>query len=153
MIHQAHGNTLLLTTQYSKKADELATRSRSSATSDHRPRPADSSRPVGGERIEASSPKTPLSDSPGRGVIAPEVSPRWRTTKRITLAAHGGAQQLVDVVRSLGDAGIALDTSDSPPRRSLRLPLAHGRAADSLRGRTKDSDAECVTAARLALRR
>jgi ABC-2 type transport system ATP-binding protein len=64
---------------------------------------------VGGERIEVVvHDRARLHDA--AGVLSPNGSASLdEHTKRITIAADGGAQQLVDVVRSLGDADITLD--------------------------------------------
>jgi ABC-2 type transport system ATP-binding protein len=105
------GNTLLLTTQYLEEADELADeiavvdqgRIIARGTAD------ELKSQVGGERIEV------VVHDRGRlteaaSVLAPDGSAALdERTKRLTIAADGGAGQLVDVVRALGDAGIGID--------------------------------------------
>ena len=105
------GNTLLLTTQYLEEADELADEI---AVVDHgriiaRGTADELKTQVGGERIEVIvHDRDRLSEA--AGVASPDGSAALdEHTRRLTFAAHGGAQQLVDVVRSLGDAGIAID--------------------------------------------
>ena len=127
------GNTLLLTTQYLEEADELADEI---AVVDHgriiaRGTADELKTQVGGERLEVVvHERERLSEA--AGAIAPDGSASVEEhTKRITVAAHGGAQQLVDVVRSLGDAGIALDdiALRRPTLDDVFLSLT-GRAAE-----------------------
>ena len=130
------GNTLLLTTQYLEEADELADEI---AVVDHgriiaRGTADELKTQVGGERIEVVvHDRERLSEA--AGLVAPDGSASLEEhTKRITVAAHGGAQQLVDVVRSLGDAGIALDdiALRRPTLDDVFLSLT-GRAAEERR--------------------
>ena len=105
------GNTLLLTTQYLEEADELADeiavvdqgRIIARGTADEL-----KSR-VGGERIEVVvHDRARLTEA--ADVLAPDGSAALdERTKRLTISADGGAQQLVGVVRALGDAGIGID--------------------------------------------
>ena len=105
------GNTLLLTTQYLEEADELADEI---AVVDHgriiaRGTADELKSQVGGERIEVVvHERARLPEA--AGVLAPDGSAALdERTKRLTISADGGAQQLVDVVRALGEAGIGID--------------------------------------------
>jgi ABC-2 type transport system ATP-binding protein len=105
------GVTLLLTTQYLEEADELANeiavvdrgRIIASGTSD------DLKARVGGERIEVVV--HDAADLPSAAqLLAPDGSGTIEEhTRRLTFAADGGAGQLVDVIRRLGEAGIKVD--------------------------------------------
>jgi len=105
------GTTLLLTTQYLEEADELADEIAvvdagkiiARGTADEL-----KSR-VGGERIEVV-----LHDRSLLGQVAGMLAPDGTATvdehsRRVTIAAEGGAQQLVDVVRTLGEEQIVID--------------------------------------------
>jgi ABC-2 type transport system ATP-binding protein len=109
--HVREGSTLLLTTQYLEEADELAD---SIAVVDHgriiaRGTADELKSQVGGERIEVVV-HDRASLTAAAGLLAPgggaSVDDR---TRRITVAADGGAQQLVEVVQRLGSAGIRVD--------------------------------------------
>jgi ABC-2 type transport system ATP-binding protein len=107
------GTTILLTTQYLEEADELA---HGIAVVDHgriiaRGTADELKAQIGGERIEVvvreradiGTAVTLLSrDCEGECTVEEH-------TRRITVPAHGGAQRLVQVVRDLDDAGIAID--------------------------------------------
>ena len=105
------GATLLLTTQYLEEADELADEI---AVVDHgkiiaRGTADQLKSQVGGERIEvvvherdALERASTLLAPDGTGAID-------RHTRRLTIAADGGAAQLVDVVRRLGEERIKVD--------------------------------------------
>jgi ABC-2 type transport system ATP-binding protein len=105
------GTTLLLTTQYLEEADELADviavvdhgRIIATGTAD------ELKSQVGGERIEVVvRDRSLLIDA--AGIVAPDGAASIdQHTRRLTIAAEGGAQQLVEVVRRLGDAGIEVD--------------------------------------------
>jgi ABC-2 type transport system ATP-binding protein len=107
------GTTLLLTTQYLEEADELA----------HSIAVVDSGRiiargtadelksQVGGERIEVV-----VHDRADVAVALAVLAGHCdgdctvdEHTRRLTVPAHGGAQRLVEVIRALDEAGVALD--------------------------------------------
>jgi ABC-2 type transport system ATP-binding protein len=107
------GTTLLLTTQYLEEADELAD---TIAVVDHgriiaRGTADELKSEVGGERIEvvvhdrAAVPQAIelLARALGEQPTVDEH------TRKLTVAAHGGAQRLVEVVRELDEASIAID--------------------------------------------
>ena len=105
------GGTLLLTTQYLEEADELADqiavvdtgRIIARGTSD------ELKSQVGGERIEVVVRDRGELERAG-SLLAPDGSASLdRDAKRVTIAAGGGAQQLVDVVSRLGDEEIKVD--------------------------------------------
>jgi ABC-2 type transport system ATP-binding protein len=131
------GNTLLLTTQYLEEADELADEI---AVVDHgriiaRGTADELKTRVGGERIEVVvHDRVRLAEA--AGLIAADGSASLdEHSKRVTIAAEGGAQQLVDVVRALGDAGVAIDdvALRRPTLDDVFLTLT-GRAAQELPG-------------------
>lgn len=105
------GATLLLTTQYLEEADELADEI---AVVDHgkiiaRGTADELKSQVGGERIEVV-----VHDRGQIGRASAAIAPDGEATiddhtRRITIAADGGAAHLVEVVRRLGDEGIAID--------------------------------------------
>ena len=105
------GATLLLTTQYLEEADELANeiavvdkgRIIARGTSDQL------KSQVGGERIEVVVHE--LGNlSRAAQLLAPDgQSTAEEHTRRLTIAADGGATQLVEVVRQLGEAAIKID--------------------------------------------
>ena len=105
------GGTLLLTTQYLEEADELANeiavvdkgRIIARGTSDQL------KSQVGGERIEVVVHE--LGNlSRAAQLLAPDGrSTAEEHTRRLTIAADGGATQLVEVVRQLGEAAIKID--------------------------------------------
>ena len=105
------GTTLLLTTQYLEEADELADEI---AVVDHgriiaRGTADELKSQVGGERIEVVVHDRTLLDHAAE-LLAPDGSASIdQHTRRLTIAAGGGAQQLVDVVRRLGDEHIVVD--------------------------------------------
>ena len=107
------GTTLLLTTQYLEEADALADdiavvdagRIIARGTAD------ELKAQVGGERIEV---VVRHRDDIGRaqGVLARNDGDDLvldEHTRRLTVAAHGGAQRLVEVVRDLDEASIEID--------------------------------------------
>ncbi len=105
------GATLLLTTQYLEEADELANeiavvdkgRIIARGTAD------ELKSQVGGERIEIVA-HDPAELSRAAQLVAPDgTATTEEHTRRITIAAHGGATHLIDVVQKLGEAGIKID--------------------------------------------
>ena len=113
------GGTLLLTTQYLEEADELADeidvvdkgKIIARGTSD------ELKSQVGGERIEVVV-HDPAALQRAAQLLAPDGSATVEEhTRRITIAADGGATQLVEVVRKLGEAAIQID--DIALRRTL----------------------------------
>jgi ABC-2 type transport system ATP-binding protein len=105
------GGTLLLTTQYLEEADELATEIAvvdrgkiiARGTSDQL------KAQVGGERIEVVV-HDPAELARAAQLLAPDGSGTIEEhMRRLTIAAHGGAGHLVQVVRTLADARIQVD--------------------------------------------
>jgi ABC-2 type transport system ATP-binding protein len=107
------GTTILLTTQYLEEADELAHgiavvdagRVIARGTAD------ELKAQIGGERIEVV-----VHDRSAIGRAAAVLASDCEGdctidehTRRVTVPAHGGAQRLVQVVRDLDEAGIAID--------------------------------------------
>ncbi len=105
------GTTLLLTTQYMEEADELADEI---AVVDHgkiiaRGTADELKSQVGGERIEVIVHDRSLL-SRAAELLAPDGAASIdEHTRRLTIAADGGAQQLVEVVRRLGEEKIRVD--------------------------------------------
>jgi ABC-2 type transport system ATP-binding protein len=136
------GATLLLTTQYLEEADELASEI---AVVDHGQIIASGTADqlkaqVGGERIEVVVHGAADLQRAAQ-LLAPDGSATVEEhTRRITFAAHGGAAELVEVVRQLDEAGIQADDLGlrRPTLDDVFLQLT-GHAAEE-----KDSDAEAA---------
>jgi ABC-2 type transport system ATP-binding protein len=143
------GTTLLLTTQYLEEADELANtiavvdagRIIARGTADEL-----KSR-VGGERIEVvvhdradiqRTVEVLMRDCEGECTVDEH-------TRRVTVPAKGGAQRLIQVVRDLDEAGVAIDDIGlrRPTLDDVFLALT-GHAAEE---RAAETDGETVPAA------
>ena len=139
------GTTLLLTTQYLEEADALADEI---AVVDHgriiaRGTADELKGQVGGERIEV---VVRDRDDLAKAVatLAPDGGGSLdQHTRRVTVAARGGAQELVDVVRRLGDARIQVDDVGlrRPTLDDVFLELT-GHAAEEAEGDEDEPDAE-----------
>ncbi len=139
------GTTLLLTTQYLEEADELADEIAvvdagkiiARGTAD------ELKSQVGGERIEVVVRDRAVLDR-AAGVVAPDGSVSIdEHTRRLTIAAEGGAQQLVEVVRRLGEEAIEVDDVGlRRPDTRRRLPRAHRSRSGSgaVRGRRTEGE-------------
>ncbi len=139
------GTTLLLTTQYLEEADALADEI---AVVDHgriiaRGTADQLKKQVGGERIEVVVRRPSdlaravgLLDSAGDGAFDEH-------TRQITVAARGGAQELVDVVTRLGQVGIAIDDVGlrRPTLDDVFLALT-GRAAEDAESDDEEDEDE-----------
>ena len=107
------GTTILLTTQYLEEADELAD---SIAVVDHgriiaRGTADELKAQIGGERIEVIVHNRDDIDR-AAALLSRDCEGDCTVeehTRRLTVPAHGGAQRLVQVVRDLDEAGIAID--------------------------------------------
>ncbi len=107
------GATVLLTTQYMEEADELAN---TIAVVDHgkiiaRGTSAELKAQIGGERIEVVV-HDPAAVARAAELLGQGADGACRVdaeTRHLTVPARGGAQQLVEVVRALDAAGIAID--------------------------------------------
>jgi ABC-2 type transport system ATP-binding protein len=108
------GTTLLLTTQYLEEADELADtiavvdtgKIIAQGTAD------ELKAQVGGERIEVVVSDRKAVDQALellKGVFGHDDVDMDAHTRRLTGSSSGGAQQLVEVVRVLGEDGISID--------------------------------------------
>ncbi len=137
------GTTQLLTTQYLEEADALAD---SIAVVDHgriiaRGTADELKAQVGGERIEVVV-RQAADLRRAVATLAPDGGSTCdRHTRRVTVAARGGAQELVDVVRRLGEAGIEVDDVGlrRPTLDDVFLSLT-GHAAESPQGDEADDE-------------
>ncbi|HYN75492.1 MAG TPA: ATP-binding cassette domain-containing protein [Candidatus Limnocylindria bacterium] len=138
------GTTLLLTTQYLEEADELADviavvdhgRIIAQGTAD------ELKSQVGGERIEVVVHRADEVPQARELLARGGESTLDTHTRRITVPAQGGAQRLIEVVRDLGDAGIAIDDIGlrRPTLDDVFLSLT-GHAAELEAGTDDDVDA------------
>ncbi|HVK78200.1 MAG TPA: ATP-binding cassette domain-containing protein [Kofleriaceae bacterium] len=107
------GTTVLLTTQYLEEADELADSIAVVDTGRIIARgTADALKAqIGGERIEVVV-HDPADLARTREVLARDCAGECvvdERARRVTVPAHGGAQRLIQVIRDLDAAGVALD--------------------------------------------
>ena len=145
------GTTLLLTTQYLEEADALAD---VVAVVDHgriiaRGTADELKAQVGGERIEVvvrqrediGRAQRVLARNAGDDLVVDEH------TRRLTVAAHGGAQRLIEVVRDLDEASIEIDDIGlrRPTLDDVFLTLT-GHAAEA----PTETDEEAATTAATA---
>ena len=138
------GTTLLLTTQYLEEADELAD---TIAVVDHgkiiaRGTADELKSNVGGERVEVVVHRR---DEMARAseILARDLEGRITVdehTRKLTVPAHSGAQGLVQVVRDLDEAAIAIDDI------SLRRPTLD-EVFLALTGHPAETDGDAETAA------
>jgi ABC-2 type transport system ATP-binding protein len=139
------GTTLLLTTQYLEEADELADviavvdegRIIARGTAD------ELKAEVGGERIEVVV-RTKEEIPRALELVGRDCGDEGDVdehTRRITVPAHGGAQRLVEVVRDLDEAGIAIDDIGlrRPTLDDVFLSLT-GHAAEQVEAGEADAD-------------
>ena len=106
------GTTLLLTTQYLEEADELADEiAVVDHGQDHRPRHRRRAQEPGRRRADRGRrPRSRRCSRQVAGMLAPDGTATVdEHTRRVTVAAEGGAQQLVEVVRDLGEERIVID--------------------------------------------
>ena len=149
------GVTLLLTTQYLEEADELAD---TIAVVDHgriiaRGTADELKASVGGERIEVVVDQrediaraVEILGRDGEGDVSVDEH-----TRRLTVASSGGAQSLVQVVRDLDEASIAIDDIGlrRPTLDDVFLRLT-GHAAETPTGESDDTAAATPTTGRAA---
>ena len=143
------GTTLLLTTQYLEEADALADEI---AVVDHgriiaRGTSDQLKAQVGGERIEVVV-RHPDDLRRAVATLAPDGGSTCdRHTRRVTVAALGGAQELVDVVRRLDEARIEVDDVGlrRPTLDDVFLTLT-GHAAEEAEGEEDDDAVEELAA-------